>query len=204
LIPVTPQPEPPSFDAAVRKRGKAFLAKFTPPKKPTAQQFRKHQYWKAILPELRTAYSEICAFCACWIPFDQGSVDHFEPKSVNPKRAYEWDNYRLAQEKINNNKGESTDVLDPFHIQSGWFVLDATTFFVKTNAGLPQNVTHAVNKTIAILQLNSNALVKLRYTVLKEYSDGHWDLDFLMRRYPFIATELARQNLIESIRGTIK
>lgn len=198
------RPEPASFEVNVRRRGKAFLAKFTVPKRPTAQQFKKHQYWKDILPQLRTSYNEICAFCACWIPFDQGSVDHFEPKSVNPSRAYEWDNYRLAQEKINNNKGESTEVLDPFHIQPGWFVLDAATFFVKTNTGLPQNVTDAVNKTITILQLNSNALVRLRYTVLKEYSEGHWDLDFLRRRYPFIATELARQNLVDGIKGTIK
>jgi uncharacterized protein (TIGR02646 family) len=204
LIPVTQQPEPASFEATVRRRGKAFLVRFPPPKKPTADQFRKHQYWRDVLPELRSSYREICAYCACWIPFDQGSVDHFEPKSSSPTLAYEWANYRLAQEKLNNNKGNSTDVLDPFHIQPGWFVLDAATFFVKANGGLPQDVTDAVNRTIATLQLNSNSLVKLRYTVLKEYSDGHWDFDFMERRYPFIAAELARQNLVAAILGTIK
>lgn len=155
------------------------------------------------LPDLRRAYGEVCAYCSCWIPFDQGSVDHFEPKSANPNGAYEWSNYRLAQERINNNKGNSRDVLDPFHVQAGWFVLDCASFFVKPNGGLRADVTTAVTRTIAVLQLNSDPFVRLRYAVLKEYSAGNWAMDFLERRYPFIAGELKRQGITDTIKGTI-
>lgn len=201
MIPVAPQPEPKDFEKIVRKRGKAFLSKCPT---PTADQFKKHQYWKDILPELRAAYHEVCAYCSCWIPFDEGSVDHFQPKSVAPAQAYEWSNYRLAQERMNNNKGNSTDVLDPFHIQPDWFILDFASFFVQPNGTLAANIIDAVKKTIGILQLNSETFVKLRYSVLKEYSGGDWSLTFLARKYPFIAYELQRQGKQTSILGTIK
>jgi hypothetical protein len=122
---------------------------------------------------------------------------------VNPGLAYEWSNFRLAQERINNNKGDSTDVLDPFHVQAGWFALDRASFFVKPNAGLKPQVEHAVNNTIEVLQLNADTFVRLRYTVLREYSCGNWTMDFLERRYPFVASELKRQGLVESIKGTV-
>lgn len=200
LIPVTPQPEPRAFNAMIRKPGQKFLRKVP---HPNQKQFHSHQYWKESLPELRRAYSEVCAYCACWIPFDQGSVDHFIPRSVDPGLAYEWSNFRLAQERINSNKGDSTDVLDPFHIQVGWFVLDCASFFVKPNAGLNPQVERAVNTTIQVLQLNADTFVRLRYNVLREYSHGNWTLDFLERRYPFVASELKRQGLVESIKGTV-
>src|SRR5205085_6445728 len=99
--------------------GRAFLRR-TPP--PTREQFKSKNFWKAALPQLVTAYSSICAYCSCYIP-NSCSVDHFRPKSTHPHLAYEWSNYRLAHDRINNNKGDSADVLDPFHIQLGWFIL---------------------------------------------------------------------------------
>ena len=201
MIPVARQPEPANFDREVRGPGQRFLRHVS---HPSNDQFKRHQYWKKALPNLRTAYNEICAYCACWIPFDQGTVDHFEPKSAAPTQAYEWSNFRLAQEKLNNNKGDSTEVLDPFHIDPGWFKLDLSSTFVKPNTGLTNAVAEAVKKTIAILQLNSSTLVRLRYSVLKDYSDGIITIGFLERRYPFIAAELKRQGAVESIRGTVR
>jgi hypothetical protein len=125
------------------------------------------------------------------------------PKSVGPTLAYEWANYRFSQARINSNKGNSTDVLDPFHVTAGSFVLDIATFFVKPGTELDANAAVEVDRTIRILQLNSTALVKLRYTVLKEYSDGHRDFSFLQRRYPFIAAELRRQDLVVAVIGTV-
>ncbi len=199
MIPVILQPEPGMFNAKVRKPGQAFLRRFP---NPDQRQFRSHQYWKESLPELRDAYNEVCAYCACWIPL-QGSVDHFVPKSVNPHLAYEWSNFRLAQERINSNKGDSVEVLDPFHIEAGWFILDCASFFVKPNTAVKKEIQHAVVKTITVLQLNSDTFVRLRYAVLKEYSSGNFSMNFLERRYPFVASELKRQGLAESIKGTI-
>lgn len=201
LIPVQEQPEPANFDQLVRKRGERFLRAVPHPK---AAQFKNHEYWRKALPELRASYSDICAYCSCWIPFGRGTLDHFEPKSANPSRAYEWSNFRLAQEKINNSKGESTDVLDPFHIDPGWFQLDFSSMYVKADRASAVQVRRAVNRTINVLQLNSNALQSLRYSIVKEYSDGAITIEFLDRRYPFIAAELRRQGIEDSIKGKLR
>jgi len=200
LIPVAPQPEPLNFDRDVRRPGQQYL---TVVQHPTSVQFNRHGYWKNVLPELRKAYNNICAYCACWIPFDAGTLDHYLPKSKHPAQAYEWSNYRLAQAKMNYNKDDSTEVLDPFHIDHGWFVLDLSTMYVRADAALSPKIRDAVSQTIDILKLNSKTLVDLRYSVLKDYSDGV-PLAFLERRYPFVASELKRQGVVETIIGTVR
>jgi hypothetical protein len=130
-------------------------------------------------------------------------VDHFQPKSVRPDLAYEWSNYRLAHQKLNSYKGESTEVLDPFHIEIGWFTLDFANCYLKPSGTLPQALQDQVAKTIEVLRLNTDqTLVQQRFDVLRDYSKGY-PMDILEERYPFIAAELKRQGLEESIRGTI-
>ena len=198
MIPITLQPEPPSFEAKVRGPGKLFLKKFP---KPSNEEFRKASHWQACLPDLRRAYSEICAYSACWV-HSEGTVDHFWPRTKRPDLAYEWKNYRLACARLNAYKGSSTDVLDPFHIQPGWFVLNFDNFFVESSTGVPANVESAVRRTIAILRLNADDfLVQYRFSVVRDYANGDLPLDYLRRRYPFIASELQRQNLTEAIRA---
>jgi len=135
----------------------------------------------------------------------QGTVDHYQPKSLRPEVAYEWNNYRLAYDKVNQYKAEHTDVLDPFTIQPGWFVLDFANFLVKPSNGLPLKVDAQVRASISRLRLNrDDALVQLRFSVVREYATGHIDLDFVKRYYPFIAYELERQSITESIKKTFR
>ena len=198
MIPVTPKPEPGSFEAKVRTPGRLFLRKFS---RPSSEQFRKASYWQACLPELRETYSEVCAYSACWVHSD-GTVDHFLPTSARPDLAYEWENYRLAFAKLNIYKGSRMDVLDPFHIQTGWFVLNFDNLFVEPNTGLPAQVETAVQTTISALRLNTDKLlVDLRFSVVKDYAKGDLTFDYLRRRYPFIASELERQDLTDAIRA---
>jgi hypothetical protein len=92
--------------------------------------------------------------------------------------------------------------LDPFNIQAGWFVLNFDNLHVETGSGLQPDVLDAVNRTIAVLRLNSDDwLVQLRFTVVREYAVGDLSFDYLRRRYPFIASELQRQNLTEAIKS---
>ena len=201
MIPVTPQPEPPSFATTVRQPGTAFLRAIGR-RNPTKDEWKNNAYWKNCLPDLRARYGAVCAYSSCWVPISC-SVDHFWPKHSYKHLAYEWNNYRLASEKMNNNKGNQTGVLDPFNIQLGWFQLDLATFLVRPAPGLPAAVTTAVNESIRILQLNSDSLVECRHGVLKDYSDSLVPLVFLQRRYPFVAYELTRQGRQQSIIGTI-
>lgn len=182
-------PEPPRFASSVRTRGEAYL-RVNPT--PTTKQFARHAYWKAALPWLKAAHGNVCAYSSLWIP-GQCSVDHFEPKTVRPDLAYEWSNYRLATDRINTNKGDSTRVLDPFQIENGWFVLDLANLFVMPGAGLDPATRAQVEDTINILHLNDDVWVEFRFEVLRDFLEGTVALDFIQRRYPFIAAEIARQ-----------
>lgn len=191
LIKVDPQPEPADFDNKVRLPGSVFLARVA---RPTRRQFKKHDFWKAGLSDLKAAYRNICAYTSVWIP-NNCSVDHFLPKSSRPDLAYEWSNFRLAHDRINSIKGDSTDVLDPFYIQTGWFTLDIATLWVNPDPSLQTKVKMPVQDTIDILRLNDDQWVQMRFEVLSSYLNRELTLSFLQRLYPFIATEILRQGV---------
>lgn len=154
--------------------------------------------------ELRAAYSGICAYSARKIAVDQThpTVDHFIPKDAAPHLAYEWSNYRLCAEKFNKYKANARDVLDPFVIQNGWFVLNFTTFLVEPAPGLPAALTNDIQATIARLRLNDDDdCVQERCNITGDYVRGDVSFTFLERNYPFIAMELTRQGMVTSIKA---
>jgi uncharacterized protein (TIGR02646 family) len=200
LIPVAQQPEPATFAAQVRNPGRAFLRRNP---RPSREDFKRAQYWNECLNDLRSAYKSICAYCCLYVPMES-SVDHFQPKSTYSHLAYEWSNYRLAHSKINSYKGNSVGILDPFHIQPGWFILDFANCHVRPNPATAQAIQNSVSHTIAVLRLNSDdSLVQFRFSLVRNYSKNHIDMDFLEGHYPFIAVELKRQGVYETIKGTI-
>jgi 5-methylcytosine-specific restriction endonuclease McrA len=196
VIRVEPRPEYPDFDAEVRKPGYAFLGQNP---NPTSEQFRKKNYWSRALPELHAAYAGICAYTCAYLP-DNGSVDHFVPKASSPARAYEWDNFRLCSGRVNSTKGNSAEVLDPFVIQDGWFTLDIPSCLIKPNPDLPHDVRAGVRGTVNALRLNSDDLyVQERCAILVALAEEHISLDFVRRRYPFLAKEVERQGLTDQL-----
>lgn len=131
-------------------------------------------------------------------------MDHFQPKSTYPHLAYEWNNYRLAHSKINSYKGNSAGILDPFHIQPGWFILDFANSHVKPNPATSQDIQNSVAHTINILRLNADdSLVQFRFSLIRNYSKNFITMEFLEAHYPFVAVELKRQGLQDAIKGTI-
>lgn len=123
MIHVDENAEPPEFNDRVRRKGRRFLRDYP---RPTSKQWRSHSYWREVGPQLHDQYDGICAYSCHWIPYDTGAdtVEHFRPKDIYPKQAYEWRNYRLVCATLNGRKGVHEDVLDPFEIQDGWFVID--------------------------------------------------------------------------------
>jgi hypothetical protein len=200
VIPVARQPEPATFATQVRNPGRAFL-RHTP--RPNREEWKKGQFWIACLPDLRTSYRHICAYCCFWLTMDS-SVDHYLPKSAYPNQAYEWTNFRLAHPKLNGYKADKIGLLDPFTIQPGWFILDFANCHVKPNPATTKPVQDSVTHTIKELKLNlDDSLVQTRFTIVRNYSKNHCDMDFLEGYYPFIASELKRQGLQNTIKGTI-
>lgn len=163
--------------------------------RPTSEQFRKKNFWNRAAKELHAAYSGICAYTATYLP-EQGSVDHFVPKTVDPSLAYEWRNYRLASGRVNSTKGNQTGILDPFGISDDWFEMDIPSCLLRSKSDLPQDLKARINGTINSLRLNADDYyVQERCNILMDYAKGEISLGFLKRRYPFLAKEVERQNL---------
>jgi hypothetical protein len=65
--------------------------------------------------------------------------------------------------------------------------------YVGPGDGLDPNIRAQVEETITILHLNDDVWVEIRFEVLRDFLSGIVALDFLQRRYPFIAAEISRQ-----------
>ncbi len=192
MIPVKPQPEPNNFFETVSNPGNAFLRIIH---RPLEKEWTGNEYWRNVLPEMRSAYKRVCAYCAHWIPHSTGthSIDHFIPKSVSPHLAYEWSNFRYVSAKFNSRKGIKV-ILDPFKIQGGWFIIDFTSFLIKPNPHLLPEQKQQILDTINILKLNSDErLVQERQGWIEDFLSGQCNFEFLEEKVPFIAFELRRQ-----------
>jgi len=199
MIQVAQQPEPPNFDALVRQPGTRFLA-VNP--HPTRDEWKGRDYWRHISDQLYSVYKGICAYLGEWFSKPAKSVDHFIPKSVAPTLAYEWGNYRLTSTLINNYKDNDTNIVDPFTVQLGWFVLDLPSCLIKPGTSLSSSIMSMVTNTINVLKLNDNDdLVQNRCNILKEYANGDVAFIFLRNHYPYIAAELERQGAVETVKS---
>ncbi len=203
-VPARPTPpNPAKFDREVRQPGLRFLARAV---RPIASDKWKPT-WRKAIPDLRRVYSDICAYTGFWIPPATGAatVDHFRPKvtfndSDEAFLAYEWTNFRLACALANSNKGDEEDVIDPFEVENGWFIIDFVTLRVEPAPHLPSDLRERVIATISRLKLNDDQkYFDERISYLEEYAFTN-SFDFLRRRAPFIAFELERQGLIEEIK----
>lgn len=201
MIPVQAQPEPEDFHRLVRQPGQVFLRNG---KRTRVRDFSGHMYWRRVLKELHGSYEGICAYSCHWIPLDTGfsTVEHFRPREKYPHLAYEWSNYRLVCGALNGRKGNHTDVLDPFKIKAGWFVLDFPSLLIRAGPDLKPQTRTRVERTIARLQLNDDEVcVQMRYRWVMDYRNQLITWDALRRDAPFIAFELDRQGLRSSIAG---
>ena len=211
MIPVTAQDEPSHFDERVRKKGAAFLDNCP---NPTSQQFDNRAYWREVLPDLYTAYGKICAYSCQWIsppPTGFRTVEHFKSKTKHPRLAYEWSNYRLVCGSLNGCKGDHEDVLDPFKVQVGWFVIRFPSLLVKPGNSLTRYREKQVTNTIVRLRLNDElTCLSGRWDWLEEYcklcdeGDEKTAFSYLQRHAPFLAAELQRQKLRGKVAGLLK
>lgn len=211
MIPVTRQPEPADFNNRVRRPGQRFLRRRPA---PTKKEIRANNLWRHCHDDLHYLYGGICAYSAQWTPrqrrpmsIEHSSVDHYIPISTNHNLAYEWTNYRLARARLNSNKGDSPNVLDPFLVQPDWFVINFRSFLISANDGLPGALANQIDDTIIRLDLNHNDFVQERINILQAYAEDPplgIPFTFLQQRYPFIAYELNRQGEVDTIRTRMR
>lgn len=67
-----------------------------------------------------------CAYCESKLRhIAYGDIEHIVPKSKDTNHWFDWANLTLACDRCNTNKGEYTDVLDPYETEPDvhlWFV----------------------------------------------------------------------------------
>lgn len=138
---------------------------------------KKFEINKAIKPILLEMTKNHCAFCDYLLSSDffHPSIEHFEPKSKYPEKAYQWCNLYPSCNGCTENKDDRFDnkLLRP---DEDTYSFDA--FFKVTDNGeiLPsdtadENSTENASAiiTIEIYKLNRGALVSRRKKRLKEY-----------------------------------
>lgn len=204
MIPIQPQPEPPHFRERVQQPGHNFLVKNP---NPTTRDWSVHNYWIRVANDLYKAYSGICAYSCHWIPPDTGSksVEHFKPKKKYPHDAYRWENFRLVSGNLNGRKGDYEDVLDPFTLSDGWFALDFPSLLVHPGKNLLPVEKEQVIKTIKRLRLNDEGTcLQARMNWVRDYITVPFPFSHLEKKAPFIAYELKRQHMIETIRDIMR
>jgi uncharacterized protein (TIGR02646 family) len=184
VIRVAPQPEPPDFDERVRKPGEKAL---------TSRGRKLPPLWRECLTDLHRAYSGICAYAAIYIDVTGSpGVDHYVAKSSDRRLAYEWSNYRLACGLMNARKGAFDEVLDPFEIEDGWFLLNEIDGGVRPNPDLEPPVRKRVQDTIDRLGLDGSEFRQHRLAYIDGFEAGRMDFDWLRNQSPFVARELVR------------
>jgi hypothetical protein len=214
MIPVARQKEPGNFAEKLGKKADAFLKNIP---EPTKENIDSRPWWRYVLDDLFGAYGRLCAYCGLRFQRDAVCVDHFTPISkiwrTNPKGAYEWSNFRLASQSMNNEKKDYQDVVDPFHIEPVWFVIDFPSMIIKSGPGLAPADKAKVDATILRLKLNNieKRYIHYRRELIRKYCDmarkwGRFQpaLDVLDDWAPFIAFELKRQALTEQIIEMLK
>lgn len=221
MMRVAPQPEPADFDAKVRQPGRNALLELigSPDAAPRPGRPRRvvaatvdaipanklPDLWAGdCLQQLADAYGGICAYLGMIIPVTgMRTADHFVPKEHAKELAYEWSNFRLASLDVNRAKGTHRDVLDPFEIEDGWFVLNPLDFRIAPASTLDPARQAAVQATVDRLELNDPVYRAARaqahddyFGLTEGFNQGErvpWAV--LLRDNPYVASEVERQGL---------
>lgn len=198
MIRVELRPEYESFDRDVRRPGAAFLSTNSA---PNNKEFRKHEYWSRSRRQLWEAYDRICAYTSFYLPTG-GSVDHFVPKSCMPQLAYEWSNFRLCEERVNNWKKSSLIAIDPCFMESDWVYLSLPECIIKVSNVAGPIAKARLKQTIELLRLNKDdTFVDFRFSLVRDFVHGITDLAFLKTYYPFVGREVERQGGRDTLRA---
>lgn len=222
---VVPAAEPPAFDELVRRPGLAALQELVnDPNAPKRRGPKRKQsyatvnavpasllpdHWTRALPELRRRYAHTCAYLGLRLDpaTTSGTVDHFVAKERDRTLAYEWTNYRFASTAMNSHKHTHDDVIDPFTIEDGWFVLDFGTFELSPEPSLSEALKAQIRATISRLKLNDPVYCEVRqayhdryFGLMTDPADGAtpWPWAYVALHAPYVAAELRRQGRVRA------
>ncbi|MFA9396352.1 MAG: hypothetical protein ACERJ1_16810 [Halodesulfovibrio sp.] len=208
MIPLTLQPEPATFNQAVRVPGQAFLQAtgvnvgdgLSP-----RSRWSGRDYWRRHgLGMLHTAYDDICCYLCMYIEnsavarrnFTGGSVEHLVPVGQDAWKAYEWNNYALAGQLVNRDRGNNS-LISPFVLDFYPFELDLPSGVVFTAQGLTLAQRAIAIEINDVLKFDDRPQHERdRASYYEQFDTGVLTGAQLARFAPFVWYEIQRQGLV--------
>ena len=174
-------PEPPEFCQRARIPGNQWLAAHPNAKRP-------RDYWSPFKGDLAAGFQMRCAYSAMFEPV--GTVEHFVSWHESRLHAYEWTNYRYSAAWINSSKKneQSSNLMDPFSVQDGWFEVILPSLQLRVSNSIPGTLRALAEYTIRRLRLvHDERVMRQRREWYRMYQCGELSFDGLEKKAPLIA-----------------
>ena len=132
-----------------------------------------HYRHKNIQAALFSSSHHKCAFCEC-IPGESShmEVEHFEPKSLYPDLAFDWDNFlpscRICNEEKSDTDTRTNPIINPA-IEDPEQLLTYSFLRIKPLAGSGQE--QKAQQTIDVCNLNCERLYNARSALMKSITE---------------------------------
>jgi hypothetical protein len=181
-------PKPPGFKE-VEDSGRAWL---DAPVDNRAKQ--RPSLWVRYSEKLAEGFRHLCGYSAVYVA--NGQVDHFVSEKEDPRRLYDWDNYRYADGWLNASKKDlrSDQLLDPFDVEDGWFEIILPSLQLVVTEACPADRRERAERMLTRLRLSHDErVVRYRREWYRMYQDGELTLEGLAKKAPLIARAVAKQ-----------
>jgi uncharacterized protein (TIGR02646 family) len=163
------------------KWGKQYAEKRSNAKKGNDFQwvtYNKKKVNLLLLPVLNAMTQNHCAFCDSAPLVSIGAqIEHFEPVSQFPTKAYLWENLFYGCQNCNLHKGDAFDdlLLKPdelYYDFSNYFIFDFSTGELSPNPYQPAFEQERALKTIELYGLNEYERPLIRLREIKRYHNS--------------------------------
>ena len=154
---------------------------------------RPKDFWSPFKGELAQGFHSLCAYSAMFEPV--GTVDHFVSWHEDGSQAYEWDNYRYCAQWINSSKKSepSSNLMDPFAVQDGWFEVILPSLQLKVTHSVPDALRAIAEHTIKRLHLvHDERVMRQRREWYRMYQCRELSFDGLKKKAPLIAAAVEK------------
>jgi hypothetical protein len=125
-----------------------------------------------------------------------GTVDHFVSINEDRSRAYDWDNYRYVAGWVNSSKQNvvSTDILDPYEVEEGWFEILLPTLELVVTSKVPPGKRTQAEQTLKRLPIGRDErAIKRRGVYYDEYLKKEIGIAELRKRAPLLAAAIEKR-----------
>lgn len=195
MIPVAAAAEPDEFDARCRQPGRRWQRANPAAKRPKALR-------APFIADLADGFDNLCGYCALLDPTG-GTVDHYLSVTARPDLAYEWSNFRFANQAMNaSKKNADAQVLDPYEVGVGWFEVILPSLQLQLTSRVPPALRAKAEFTLERLGLrDGERVIRARRQWYALYQDGDLTLDGLRQCAPLIADAVSRATTAAVPRG---